>query len=142
MWTKSMRSLHPRARTQVISPVRQSFLRRFSAGFVGREDEKKDAMLDRHKMNTEANEYSKSSSDTDTGANSRDAFDPNSSNEPEKEMQDEGEDRGSNPLGMSPANPDASSPTREESSGEGETPTAERQGTAVDHKSHDKPNTP
>lgn len=75
----------------------------------------KDAQVDREKMDTQANEYAKSGTDTETAQDI--AFDPNSSNEPEQVMKEVGEQNDVNPLGASPANPELSSGTSEVSGG-------------------------
>ncbi|KIW45135.1 uncharacterized protein PV06_03547 [Exophiala oligosperma] len=76
----------------------------------------RDAQLDREKMNPEANEYAKSSTDDTTAANEEAAFDPNIT-DPEEARKKAGEGNQVNPLDSSPANPDLSQPTAEEQGG-------------------------
>lgn len=68
-------------------------------------------------MDTQSNEYAKSGTD-DAGAGQEEAaFDPNSSNDPDAERQKAGEGSDSNPLDVSPANPQLSGGTSEVSGG-------------------------
>lgn len=80
-------------------------------------NEQKDAQLDREKMDTQANEYSKSGTDTETAKNHDAAFNPNSPNDPDEARKQAGKGNEVNPLDQSPANPELSSGTSEVSGG-------------------------
>ncbi|KAK4937120.1 hypothetical protein LTR10_022172 [Elasticomyces elasticus] len=90
--------------------------------FASREDpeenkhQQRETQLDREKMNPEANEYAKSSSDDSAAKNEDAAFDPNIT-DPEEARKKAGEGNEVNPLDSSPANPDISSGTAEEQGG-------------------------
>lgn len=75
--------------------------------------DQKEAQLDREKMDTQPNEYSKSGTDADTAQHDNAAFNPNSSNDPEKARQEAGRGSDGNPLDHSPANPELSTGTSE-----------------------------
>lgn len=80
-----------------------------SSGSANASDQK-EAQLDREKMDTQPNEYAKSGTDADTAKNNDQAFDPNSSNDPEENRDAAGHGSG---LDQSPANPGLSSGTSE-----------------------------
>ncbi|KAI1611603.1 hypothetical protein EDD37DRAFT_650640 [Exophiala viscosa] len=90
--------------------------------FASREDPEenkhpqRETQLDREKMNPEANEYAKSSSDDSAAKNEDAAFDPDIT-DPEEARKKAGEGNDVNPLDSSPANPDISSGTAEEQGG-------------------------
>lgn len=69
-------------------------------------DSQKEAQLDREKMDTQPNEYTKGGTDADTAKHDA-AFDPNSSNDPEDAS------KGGSDLNQSPANPSLSTGTSE-----------------------------
>jgi hypothetical protein len=73
-----------------------------------------DAQKDRHKINTDANEYSKSGTDDTAAGNEEAAFDPNIT-DPQEAKRKAGEGNKVNPLDASPANPEISQGTRESS---------------------------
>ncbi|KAI9847996.1 MAG: hypothetical protein M1838_000668 [Thelocarpon superellum] len=96
---------------------------------------------DKDSINTEATEYSKSSTDDQAAREGDAAFDPNRT-DPQEELEKAGEGHGSdgNPLEVSPANPDVSKPregteggaetsqrTRDNASGGGSAPKNEQQ---------------
>lgn len=70
-------------------------------------------------MDTQSNEYSKSGTDTDAAEQNHVAFDSSSPNDPEEAKKQAGKGNEVNPLDASPANPELSSGTSEESSGAG-----------------------
>lgn len=88
-------------RSTPFHPAR-STTRLFSAFPSRRQDDKKDSMLDREKMNTESNEYSKSGSDAAAATEDQAAFDPDKTS-PESQKNSEGK-----PLEVSPGNHDVS----------------------------------
>ncbi|KIV80210.1 hypothetical protein PV11_07726 [Exophiala sideris] len=114
------------SRTVLRTQVRiQSNVRPLSTSpyrFASREDpeenkhQQREAQLDREKMNPEANEYAKSSSDDSAAKNEEAAFDPNIT-DPEEARKKAGEGNDVNPLDSSPANPGISSGTAEEQGG-------------------------
>lgn len=77
----------------------------------------RDAQLDREKMDTQANEYSKSGTDAASAEQEYTAFDPNSPNDPDEARKEAGKGNDVNPLDQSPANPELSSGTSEVSPG-------------------------
>ena len=72
-------------------------------------------MLDRKKMNTESNEYSKSGSD-DAASKDEAAFDPNKTG-PESEKESAGTNASNNPLEVSPGNQNVSQPRDQQEGG-------------------------
>ena len=68
-------------------------------------------------MDTQANEYAKSGTDSTTAGQDSAAFDPNSSNDPEESAKEAGKGNDVSPLDASPANPGLSSGTSEVSGG-------------------------
>ncbi|KAI9736568.1 MAG: hypothetical protein M1818_006079 [Claussenomyces sp. TS43310] len=62
---------------------------------------------DKDSINTEATEYSKSGTDDEAARNDQAAFDP-STTQPGQERDQAGKGNGSNPLDVSPANPEVS----------------------------------
>jgi hypothetical protein len=73
-----------------------------------------EAQKDRHKINTDANEYAKSGTDDTAAGNEEAAFDPNIT-DPQEAKKKAGEGNKVNPLDASPANPEISQGTRESS---------------------------
>lgn len=82
-----------------------------------RPSSQRDAQLDREKMDTQPNEYSKSGTDADSAAQEHAAFNPNSSTDPDEARKEAGKGNEVNPLDQSPANPELSSGTSEVSPG-------------------------
>lgn len=80
------------------------------------ESDKKSAVKDREKINTDADEYSQSTTDDDTARNEEAAFNPNIT-DPQEAKEKAGEGNDSNPLDASPANPALSQGTAEEQGG-------------------------
>lgn len=74
------------------------------------------AQEDREKLDPQANEYAKSSSDDSAAKQDEAAFDPNIT-DPQEAKKKAGEGNEVNPLDASPANPDISSGTAEEEGG-------------------------
>jgi len=77
---------------------------------------KKSAVLDREKLDPEADEYSGSGTDDAAAKNEQAAFDPNITS-PEGAKDKAGEGNEGNPLEVSPANQDVSQGTAEEEGG-------------------------
>jgi len=97
----------------------RSPLRVFSTtprSFAQDQDHKRDAQLDREKIDREGNEYSKSGTDDTSAANEDAAFDPNIT-DPQEAKDKAGEGNEGNPLDASPANTDISQGTAEETGG-------------------------
>jgi hypothetical protein len=74
------------------------------------------AQLDREKIDSEPNEYSKSGTDEASAGNEEAAFDPNIT-DPQEAKEKAGEGNKVNPLDASPANPEISQGTSEEEGG-------------------------
>ncbi|KKY14040.1 hypothetical protein UCRPC4_g06867 [Phaeomoniella chlamydospora] len=86
-----------------------------------RQDDKKSTLMDREKMNTESNEYSKTGSDAKAAQEGEAAFDPSTTSpEAEKDSSSstapDSESQG-DPLEMSPGNAKASQPRDEQEGG-------------------------
>lgn len=79
-------------------------------------DPQRDAQKDREKISPDANEYSKSGTDTSAAAQDEAAYNDNIS-DPQEAKKEAGKGNEVNPLDASPANPDISSPTSEEEGG-------------------------
>ncbi|KAI9806562.1 MAG: hypothetical protein M1833_003749 [Piccolia ochrophora] len=80
---------------------------------------RKDAQ-DKDSINTESTEYSKSGSDAASAAQEQAAFDPTETDpQAEQGTAGEGDGGGSNPLEVSPANPDVSHPPENDGGAEG-----------------------
>lgn len=79
----------------------------------------REAQLDREKIDTQANEYSKSGTDEAIADQANAAFDPNVSNDPEEAKKEAGKGNEVNPLDVSPANPHLSQGTSEVEGGAG-----------------------
>lgn len=110
--------LLPFRRALLARPPTRQFLAFRSASSTSKDPSpQKEAQLDREKMDTQANEYSKSGTDAASAAQENAAFDPNSSNDPDEARKEAAKGNEANPLDASPANPELSAGTSEVSSG-------------------------
>lgn len=105
-WTSLQQSQHTKGPAEAPESSSQE-------GVTRHPHRQRDAMEDRHQINPESNEYSKSGTDTEAAAQDEAAFNPNIT-DPHEAKDKAGEGQKVNPLDTSPANKELSQGTGED----------------------------